>query len=218
MNAMARKGQFIVLEGIDGAGTTTQAELLSAALRREGREVLTTGEPSDGPIGNLIRQALTGRLGLPARAGALSDETLALLFAADRMDHLRAQILPALDRGQVVICDRYVLSSLAYQGAVVPMDWVEQINAHAVSPDLTIFLEVDAETAAERRSIRGGDAELFEDPERQRKVIQQYLTAIRSRSKDRIARVDGNRPLSDVSADVLNLVRQELKAAGAPGG
>lgn len=212
---MARGGRFIVLEGIDGAGTTTQAELVSAALRREGWEVLTTREPSDGPIGALIRQALSGKLPLSGRDGP-SDETLALLFAADRSDHLWAQILPALQRQQVVICDRYLLSSLAYQGAVVPMDWVEQINAQAVAPDLTIFLEVDAAIAAERRSARGGEAELFENPQRQRKVIEQYLTAIRSRSgKDRIARLDGNRPIAEVSAEILDLVRRELKAAGA---
>src|SRR5262249_53814736 len=181
MRAMARAGRFIVLEGIDGAGTTTQAELLSTELRREGRQVLTTGEPSDGPIGTLIRQALTETLHPPIQWGALSDDALALLFAADRLAHLRAQILPALERGQVVICDRYLLSSLAYQGSVLPVDWVEQINARAISPDLTIFLEVNAEIAAERRASRGGKAELFENPERQRKVIQQYLAAIRSR-------------------------------------
>jgi len=214
---MARTGRFIVLEGIDGAGTTTQAELLRTELGREGRQVLTTGEPSDGPIGTLIRQALTGTLHPPIQWGALSDDALALLFAADRLDHLRAQILPALERGQVVICDRYLLSSLAYQGSILPVDWVEQINARAISPDLTIFLEVNAEIAAERRASRGGKAELFENPERQRKVIQQYLAAIRSRGgKERIARVDGNRPLAEVSAEVLSLVRQELKATAAP--
>src|SRR5713101_5144548 len=104
MSSGAWKGRFIVLEGIDGAGTTTQAQLLSAELRRDGHLVLTTREPSDGPVGTLIRQALTGRLSLPERAGPLSDETLALLFAADRLDHLQAQILPALQRGEVVIC------------------------------------------------------------------------------------------------------------------
>ncbi len=216
---MARGGRFIVLEGIDGAGTTTQAELVSAALRREGWEVLTTREPSDGPIGALIRQALSGKLPLSGRGGSPSDETLALLFAADRSDHLWGQILPALEREKVVICDRYLLSSLAYQGAVVPMDWVEQINAHAVWPDLTIFLEVDAAIAAKRRSARGGEAELFENPQRQRKVFEQYLTAIRSRGgKDRIARLDGNRPIAEVSAEILGLVRSELKAAGASRG
>jgi thymidylate kinase len=81
---------------------------------------------------------------------------------------------------------------------------------------LTIFLEVDAATAAERRSARGGEAELFENPQRQRKVIEQYLTAIGSRGgKDRIARLDGNRPIAEVSAQVLDLVRRALKAAGA---
>ncbi|MFP2912002.1 dTMP kinase, partial [Pyxidicoccus sp. 3LFB2] len=78
----ARKGRFIVLEGLDGAGTTTQVERLAALLRAEGHGVLTTREPSDGPVGTMIRQALTGRLGMPGGAGPLSPETLALLFAA----------------------------------------------------------------------------------------------------------------------------------------
>ena len=81
--------------------------------------MLTTREPSDGPVGTMIRQALTGRLGLPGGAGPLAPETLALLFAADRTDHLAAQVLPALAAGKVVLCDRYVLSSLAYQGATL---------------------------------------------------------------------------------------------------
>ena len=133
-------GLFVVLEGIDGAGTTTQAERLVTALRAEGYRASSTREPSDGPIGTMIRQALKGRLGLPNHAGPLGPQTLTLLFAADRVDHLEAQVLPALDRGEIVICDRYVLSSLAYQGMTLPMEWVSGINAFAARPDITLFL------------------------------------------------------------------------------
>src|SRR5690349_10994916 len=101
-----RRGFFLVLEGLDGAGTTTQLECLSRALRQRGATVCATREPSDGPVGVMLRQALTGRLGLKGGA-PLSHETLALLFAADRMDHLQAEVLPALERGETVICDRY---------------------------------------------------------------------------------------------------------------
>ncbi|HYY53573.1 MAG TPA: dTMP kinase, partial [Myxococcales bacterium] len=111
------EGRFIALEGLDGSGTTTQAERIASVLRAQGRRVLLTREPSDGPIGTLIRLALTGRLGLPQRSGPLTEEALALLFAADRVDHLAAVIEPALERGELVVCDRYVLSSLAYQGS-----------------------------------------------------------------------------------------------------
>ncbi len=211
MTRPAWKGRFLVLEGIDGSGTTTQAARAAAALRRNGFVVLETGEPSEGPVGALIRQALRGRLSLPAQAGPLTEETLALMFAADRLDHLEAQILPALHRGEVVICDRYLLSSLAYQGAACSVEWVEEINSPAASPDLTIFLDVGLGTAARRRAARGASEELFETDERQRRASRQYSIAIRRREKrERILRIDGNRPPEAVVADVLGAIRGEL--------
>ncbi|NTX08239.1 dTMP kinase [Myxococcus sp. CA051A] len=207
----ARRGRFIVLEGLDGAGTTTQAERLASALRAEGHAVLTTREPSDGPVGTLIRQALTGRLGLPNGAGPLAPETLALLFAADRTDHLAARVLPALEEGKLVLCDRYVLSSLAYQGASLPMAWVEAVNGYAVSPDLTLFVGVAPEVAAKRRAARGGAAELFEADEAQRRIAKQYLAAIRRRAKkERIVHIDGEQGIEAVTAASLAEIRKLL--------
>ena len=113
--------------------------------------MLTTREPSDGPVGVLIRQSLTGRV-LPGGAGPLAPETLALLYAADRTDHLHARVRPALEAGQVVLSDRSVLSSLAYQGASLPMKWVESINAHALPAGLTLFVHVSLRVAAQRRA------------------------------------------------------------------
>ena len=95
--AMTGRGLLVVLEGIDGAGTTTQAERISAALRADGHRVVTTRQPSDGPVGMLIRQVLAGRLQLPGGSGPISPQTLALLYAADRTDHLDAQLHPALE-------------------------------------------------------------------------------------------------------------------------
>ena len=187
-----RQGKFIVLEGLDGAGTTTQLDRLAGKIRASGMAVFTTREPSDGPLGLLLRQALSGRLSLPAGRGPLSAETLALMFAADRMDHLHAQVRPALEAGTVVLCDRYVLSSLAYQGASVPMEWVNELNREALSPDLTLFIEVDAETAATRRQLRGAPAELFEEDGLQRRIAAQYRKAIRLREDaEKIVRVSG---------------------------
>jgi len=211
---MSSRGLFVVLEGIDGAGTTTQAERLSAALRAEGRRVLTTREPSDGPLGTLLRQALGGRLVLPGGAGALAPETLALLFAADRTDHLAAQVRPALEAGAVVICDRYVLSSLAYQGAQLPPRWVEAINAFAEPPDLTLFLEVDPEVASRRRASRGGDAELFDDERLQARVAREYLRAIRRRARtDRVVRIAGGNAVERVTEIALAEIRKRLGRA-----
>ncbi|RKH58460.1 dTMP kinase [Corallococcus aberystwythensis] len=205
----ARLGRFIVLEGLDGAGTTTQTERLASALRAEGHAVVTTREPSDGPVGTMLRQALTGRLGLPQGRGPLAPETLALLFAADRTDHLHARVLPALEEGKVVLCDRYVLSSLAYQGASLPMAWVDTVNAHAVSPDLTLFVGVDPRVAAKRRAVRGGAPELFEADEAQRRIAKQYLKAITLREKrERIVRIDGELSVEAVTDACLAEVRR----------
>lgn len=209
----ARSGRLIVLEGLDGAGTTTQVERLASALRAEGHPVLTTREPSDGPVGVLIRQALTGRMVLPGPSGTqpLAPETLALLYAADRTDHLRAKVLPALDAGQVVLSDRSVLSSLAYQGASLPMEWVEEINAHAVPADLTLFVGVSIEVAARRRAARGGPEELFDAEEKQRRISKQYEAAIRLRGKrEHVVRIDGDQTVEAVTAECLSHVRKLL--------
>src|SRR5690606_18811113 len=111
------EGLFIVLEGVDGAGTTTHTKLLADALRARGLPVHTTREPSDGPVGVQIRQILTGRLVVPGINGPRppSWSTMALLFAADRMDHVEASITPNLMDGVTVISDRYYHSSVAYQ-------------------------------------------------------------------------------------------------------
>lgn len=207
----SKAGRFVVLEGLDGAGTTTQCDRIAAALTAQGIPVVTTREPSDGPIGQQLRLALTGRLGLPHRRGALTEDTLALLFAADRMDHLAAVIEPAVERGAVVLCDRYLLSSLAYQGTALPMAWVETINGRARKPDLTLFVEVDAKTASRRRAARGGEVEHFEADERQVRIARQYLSAIRRRSsRERIVRIDGTRSVEQVTEEAVEILARIL--------
>jgi dTMP kinase len=118
----------VVLEGLDGAGTTTQGRLLADALRADGRTVHLTAEPSGGPIGVLVRQVLKRRI--VGRDGAPFDPAaLALLFAADRLDHAAVEIAPKLAAGVDVVSDRFTLSSLAYQGLDLgDMDWVEAVN------------------------------------------------------------------------------------------
>lgn len=202
---MRTVGRFIVLEGIDGSGTTTQAARLAASLRASGHAVVSTREPSDGPIGVVLRQALTRRL------VGLSDRTLALLFAADRLDHLASVVEPALAEGKVVVSDRYVLSSLAYQGRRLPLRWVEALNAAARPADLTLFLEVDPRTAARRRQGRGGTDELFDADEVQRAVARAYGRVVRKHTRaQRVVRVDGRRPPDEVAREILSRVRAVL--------
>src|SRR5262249_14847135 len=156
-----RAGRFIVLEGIDGAGTTTQTTRLVERLRGEAKaHVKVTREPSDGPIGSLVRQVLTGRIVSPG-GRAPGWATMALLFAADRMDHGGSEMEPFLAQGGIVVSDRYDASSLAYQsvssgrGGEKAVEWIRQLNKYALRPDLTIVLELAPELAAARREVRG---------------------------------------------------------------
>ena len=208
--------RFIVLEGVDGAGTTTQTELLRARLRRAAAPALSTHEPTSGPIGVMLRQALSRRLTLPPHAGLsepLTRETLALLFAADRLDHVAAQIAPALRRGEHVISDRYLLSSYAYQGDIEPPQqgapgqaeqvdytWIEQLNARALKPDLTIVLRVDLDTSLRRLEARGGLSDLYETREKLERLIARYdeLTARALERGERLVTLDGTEPVEQV--------------------
>ncbi len=207
-HAVKRKGLFVALEGLDGAGTTTQCQRVAAALRSAKRTVFVTAEPTQGPIGTLIRQALKRRVTLPGGEAALTDETLALLFAADRVDHFAADIASALHAGAVVLSDRSLLSSLAYQGARVGMEWVNALNARAVVPDLTVFLAIDVATAEARRAERGLASDLFENRKTQLETRRQYAKAIalRRRAGDAIVEVDGRLPVDDVTQLVLEAI------------
>ncbi|HSP20611.1 MAG TPA: dTMP kinase [Myxococcaceae bacterium] len=199
------RGRFIVLEGIDGSGTTTQAARLVASLRDAGHPVVGTREPSDGPMGLLLRQALTRRL------VGVSDRVLALLFAADRLDHLASVVEPALAAGKVVVSDRYVLSSLAYQGMRLPLAWVEALNAAARPADLTLFLEVDVRTASRRRQARGGPVELFDADPVQRAVARAYGRVVRKHARaQRVVRLDGADTPDAVAHDIFSRARALL--------
>ena len=161
------EGLFVVLEGIDGSGTTTQLGRLADHLRGEGYTVHTTAEPSTWPVGVFIRDVLEKRK-------TLSPKGLALAFATDRLDHLSQEIEPHLQAGAVVLADRYVLSSLAYQSLSSPMDWLLSINSQARSPDLSILLRVSPEVAARRRAKRNTPDEIFDADQHQRAIAAAY--------------------------------------------
>jgi dTMP kinase len=145
---------FIVIEGIDGSGKGTQAKLLKERLKDLGRDVLLTSEPTKGPTGRLIREHLSNPF--------LDDEALALLFASDRIEHLEKEIRPALESGKIVISDRYVYSSIAYQGQKIDMEWVGDINKYSDKPDIAILLDIDPRITERRMKDRGEDLEYFE--------------------------------------------------------
>jgi dTMP kinase len=215
--AGSRRGRFVVLEGLDGAGTTTQARLLAEALRGDGRTVHVTAEPSGGPVGALVRQVLTRRIA--ARDGAAFDPAaLALLFAADRLDHLSVEIAPKLAGGVDVVSDRFTLSSLAYQGlAVGDVAWVEALNARAAAPDVTIFLRVRPEVALRRREAASLDREIFEVSTFQRRVAASYERALERlrEAGEQVVVLDGERPVPAVAEAILEEVRRHRPRAAA---
>ena len=200
---MTKRGRFVVLEGIDGAGTTTQVAQLADRLRGDNVAVRTTREPSDGPIGTLVRQVLTGRIVVPG--GRAPDwTTMALLFAADRLDHVESEIAPFVAEGGVILSDRYDASSLAYQSIVSgqegdgAVEWIRSLNKHARRPDLTIVLDLSAELAAERRARRGEAAQLYEQNEVQRALVAFYKDLAKHMPDDRIVLVNATGTRAEV--------------------
>ncbi|MEO7033846.1 MAG: dTMP kinase [Polyangiaceae bacterium] len=206
-------GLFVVVEGIDGCGSTTQAKLLGKAIKSRGPEVLLTCEPSTGPIGSLIRQVLQRRLFVPDATGPRNFvwSTMALLFAADRMDHLDSTVAPALRAGSVVVSDRYDMSSLAYQSVTAlsgpeSIPWIRELNSQALRPDVTIVIDVPAEVAEERRRARGGVEEMFEAREIQARLATVYARGEELVPNDRVLHVSGVGEVQDVAGRIFETV------------
>ena len=197
--------RFIVLEGIDGSGTTTQLQCLAQRLRADGNAVVTTSEPTTGPVGQLLRQALEGNLGSDADGCAPFDwVTLALLFAADRANHAQSLINPTLSQGKLLLCDRYDLSSRIYQSVTAAepqaaLPWLCVLNERVPRPDLTLVLDIDPGLAEQRRSKRGAPPELFEQNQLQSKLALAYLEAESYVPNDRLKHVRGDLSISEVT-------------------
>lgn len=195
-----------MIEGLDGAGTTTQVRRLVEHLNARGQRAHATREPSDGPVGKLLREMLAG--GHAIEGQAISQSTFGLLFAADRLDHLQREVEPKLAAGTWVVSDRYYHSSLAYQGTGADRDWITMLNARARKPDITVFLKVKPEVAAERRVAAGRTQELFEDLQMQREVDAGYRATIDELGAqgERIVIVDGEQSEDDVFVEVVRAV------------
>jgi dTMP kinase len=196
---MSKKGAFICIEGLDGCGKTTQAKLLAKKLGKS-RNTLYTAEPSRGKIGTYIRnRCLYGEK-------RLSTVVEALLFAADRIEHVENEVLPALREGRLVISDRYIYSSLAYQGAAgLSLEWIEKVNKHALKPDLAVFIDVDPKTVMRRLKSKRS---VMENMETQQRVRAVYLKFV---AKGELFRLDGNRAKNEVAVNLLALVLKFLE-------
>ena len=193
-------GRLFALEGIDGSGKSTQLQLLARRLEEAGFSCLTTCEPTDGPIGRLLRQVLAGQVQCDSR-------TIAPLFTADRLDHLlnaERGLCQAIEGGAVVLTDRYYFSSYAYQGVDFPLEWVVELNrpcAQLLRPTATFFIDVDPGLALDRIAQNRSGTELFETRDRLTRTREQYFRAFElEHSRENIIIVPGNRSADEVAA------------------
>lgn len=197
-------GLFIVFEGGDGAGKSTQVVLLRDALCREGRQVTVTRQPGGTPLGQQIRDLVLHGEHVTPRAEAL-------LFAADKAHHVETLIRPALQRGDVVISDRYTDSSVAYQGAgrALGAQEVHDLNMWAVEdlvPDLTVVVDI---SAAEGRRRRGDVHDRLESEEDTfHEAIRQHFLAMARGNPQRYLVVDGTQPPEQIHAEVMGRLEQ----------
>jgi dTMP kinase len=196
-------GLFISLEGIDGVGKSTQSDLLEEFLRSTGREVIRTFEPGGTELGQEIRHLLLHR------KGDVAPRAEALLYAADRAHHVATKVRPALERGEVVITDRYLDSSVAYQGAgrALKADDVRAISMFAVEgllPDLTILLDLEASAAAARRNTTG------EAPDRLEREKIEFFEAVRQAFLD-MAAADPKRWLVIDARQTVEQMQEQIR-------
>lgn len=193
-----KSGSFIVFEGLDGSGRSTQLTLLKEYCVQHQLDPLFTYEPTDSEIGALVRRALQ-------KKWETGFDALQLLFSADRAHHLKMEIEPALLSGKNVFCDRYVGSTLAFGGVHVNLGWLQEINKRFRQPDLTLFFDVSAKVCLERIVKRGGAPELFETSEYLQQVHENYKTLL----EDQINTVfiDGTQTPEQVFALILKLLK-----------
>jgi len=197
---MKDKGIFIVFEGIDGGGKSTQIKMLAEYFKDKGYQVEFHMEPTEGSVGSLLWTYMR------SKDRSFSPETEALLFAADRIEHCKT-IKQALEERKVVISDRYLHSSLAYQGAAgVDPDWMQSLNKHALKPSLVILLDIDPERSLKRVSNRAKT--VFEEMEYLKKVRAEYL---RYAEAGELMVVDASQPIDDVHAEILGLIKKILE-------
>ncbi len=204
------RGKFIVFEGIDGSGKSTQINLLAEALKKRSIPCRTTLEPTFGMVGSVLHDILSGKM-------SADPKVVASLFVADRLDHILNQtdgVLKSVENGETVICDRYYFSSYAYQSVEVPRDWVVSANrmaAETLRPDATIFIDISAETAMNRISKNRENTELYETKERLSAVREGYFSAFElMKDEERIFVVDGNRSIDEIAEEIQKIVFEKI--------
>ena len=196
------KGLFIVFEGLDGSGQTTQANLLRNFLEKKGFKVVLTKEPTlETKEGKEIKKVLEKKI-------KKSPLSLQKLFAKDREKHLKRTIEPALRKGKIVISDRYLFSSLAYGSLDVSLKKLKELNKNFLLPDLVFFLNVKADNCLKRIKKRGEKIHLFEEKEKLRRVYQNYQLILKSFKN--VYFINGEKSKKEVFREIKKIINQYL--------
>jgi len=195
-----KKGVFVCIEGLDGSGKTTHAHRLVRNLQKRGFDAVYTTEPGRGELGKFIR---TSVLQEKKRVPGVVE---AVLFAVDRVEHMEKDVKPALMEGKVVVSDRCVYSSLAYQGAAgLDLEWIEEINRFALQPDLALYIDVPPEVVVKRIKRKKS---VMERLETQRRVKEVYMKFV---DNGMLTPIDGDRRKSEVEQNILKVILDFLE-------
>ena len=203
-------GLFIAFEGLDGSGNSTQVSRIAEKLKKRGLKVHTTKEPTSGPIGATIKLVLENRL-------KANFQTLQMMFTVDREDHLGGErgIIKRLEKGQVVISDRYLASTLAFGFASgLDVNWLSALQSKFILPDITYFLEVDPAICIERVQKRDTGFDIFEKKDQLEKVKEGYLKVKKMFGKD-IKIINGERKIEDIKREILRDIEKMDKYKNA---
>ncbi len=196
---MMQKGKFIVFEGVDGSGKTTQAKLLVDLFKKNKIPAVYTKEPSKSKVSVLIKNILKEKTKINAAA-------LQLLFAADRTVHLEKEIIPQLEKGITVVCDRYFFSSLAYgKMSGVSLEWLMAVNSTFLSPDLVIFVDALPSECIRRINASRDKKELFEKEEKLSKTRENFLLI--SKKFNNFFIVDGNKSITEINKEIMAILK-----------
>lgn len=208
------KGMFISLEGPDGAGKSSVLEALIPILEAKGQAFVTTREPGGVAVAEKIRDVV-----LDPKHTEIDEKTELLLYIASRRQHLVERILPALDRGEMVLVDRFIDSSVAYQGfgrglKVADIDWLNDFATDGLKPDLTLYFDIEAEEGLARiakSKERGADRLDRESVEWHQRVREGYLSILK-KEPNRVRKIDASQPLEKVVADTLAVLAERVES------
>lgn len=197
--AAVRRGKFIVFEGLDGSGQTTQIGLLEKYLKSKGVRTHLTAEPTNNIIGGLIRGILTHQW-------SLGNTGMQLLYCADRAHHLESEIMPALAKENMVVSSRYFFSTIAYGSLDNDAKWLKKINEKFILPDITFFIKVSPKECMRRINGSRFRTEFFEQEKKLKKVYQSYLQISQDRNYKNFYVINGEQTIEEVFSDIKRII------------